>query len=194
VYYLGSLGQKLIAYWDGKGLVRGRRRPEPSARYVDHRLAVSEVYVKLFQAERGGGLDVLSFAAEPDCWRPYIDRFGGQTTLKPDAYVHLGVGAFEERAFVEVDLGTESRSVITAKARAYWDYFRSGAEQAAHGIFPRVTFLTNDEARRGSVAEACARLPAEAWQLFAVVQLDQAVDLLSGRSSGGQIASEATQC
>lgn len=194
VYYLGSLGQKLIAYWDGKGLIRGRRRPEPSARYVDHRLAVSNMYVKLIDAERGGRLELLEFAAEPDCWRPYIDRFGGQTTLKPDAYVHLGLGAFEERAFVEVDLGTESRSVIAAKARTYWDYFRTGAEQAAHGVFPRVTFLTNNEARRESVTEACARLPAEAWQLFAVVRLDQAVELLSGTFSTGSIAPDATQC
>ena len=60
VYYLGPIGQRLIAYWEGRGLVRGRFRPEPGGRYVRHRLAVSELYVQLRSADRSGELDLLS--------------------------------------------------------------------------------------------------------------------------------------
>jgi hypothetical protein len=181
VYYLGPVGQRLLAYWNGRGLVRGRFRPEPGGRYVRHRLAVSELYVQLRGAARKGELDLLAFDAEPDCWRRSIDAFGGSVLLKPDAFVRLGIGAYEERCFVEVDLATESRSVIAAKVRAYLDYFHSGTEQAAHGVFPRVVLLTNSEVRRAALVNVVTRLPAEHWALFAVATLDRALDVLSGR-------------
>jgi hypothetical protein len=180
VYYLGPVGQRLIAYWDGRGLVRGRFRPEPGGRYVRHRLAVSELYVQLHAADREGALDLLAVDAEPDCWRRSVDAFGGSVVLKPDAFVRLGIGAYEERCFVEVDLATESRSVIAAKVRAYLDYFHSGTEQAAHGIFPRVVLLTNSEVRRAALVDVVTRLPAEHWALFTVATLDRALDVMSG--------------
>lgn len=181
VYYLGPVGQRLIAYWDGRGLVRGRFRPEPGGRYVRHRLAVSELYVQLRAADREGSLDLLAFDAEPDCWRRSIDEFGGAVVLKPDGFVRVGIGAYEERCFVEVDLATESRSVIAAKVRAYLDYFHSGAEQAADGVFPRVVLLTVGEVRRAALVEVVTRLPAEHWALFTVATLDRTLDVLSGR-------------
>lgn len=181
VYYLGPVGQRLIAYWDGHGLVRGRYRPEPGARYVRHRLSVSQLYVDLVAAERGGLLDLLDFEAEPDCWRRYVDGFGAQVALKPDAFVRVGVGAYEDRCFIEVDLGTESRSVVARKLRAYLDYFQAGQEQTEHGVFPRVLLLTDSETRRAVLVELCARLPAEAWQLFTVQTLDRSTAAISGQ-------------
>jgi hypothetical protein len=180
VYYLGPVGQRLIAYWNGQGLVRGRFRPEPGGRYVRHRLAVSEFYVQLRSADRDGELDLLSFDAEPDCWRRFSDSFGGSVVLKPDAFVRVGLGAYEDRCFVEVDLGTESRSVIADKLRRYLDYFQTGREQADHGVFPRVVLLTNSEARRAALVGVVGRLPAEHWSLFMVALLDEALDVLSG--------------
>jgi len=181
VYYLGPVGQRLVAYWDGRGLVRGRFRPEPGGRYVRHRLAVSELYVRLVLADREGELDLLTFDAEPDCWRRSLDGFGGSVLLKPDAFVRVGVGAYEERCFVEVDLGTESRSVISSKVRAYLDYFHAGVEQAESGVFPRVLLLTNSEARRAALVDVVARLPAEHWALFTVATLDRALEVISGQ-------------
>ena len=162
VYDLGPVGQRLAAYWEGRGLVRGRFRPEPGGRYVRHRLAVSELYVQLRSADREGELDLLAFDAEPDCWRRSVDGFGGALVLKPDAFVRIGIGAYEERCFVEVDLATESRSVIAAKVRAYLDYFHSGTEQAAHGVFPRVVLLTNSEVRRAALVDVVTRLARRA--------------------------------
>jgi protein involved in plasmid replication-relaxation len=182
VYYLGPVGQRLIAYWEGRGLIRGRFRPEPGGRYVRHRLAVSELYVQLRLADRAGELDLLAFEAEPDCWRRSLDGFGGSVLLKPDAFVRLGVGAYEDRCFVEVDLGTESRSVIASKVQAYLDYFHAGAEQAEHGVFPRVVLLTNTEVRRAVLVDVVTRLPAEYWELFTIATLDRALEVLSGQA------------
>lgn len=180
VYYLGPVGQRLVAYWEGRGLVRGRFRPEPGGRYFRHRLAVSELYVQLKLADRDGELDLLTFDAEPDCWRRYLDGFGGSVLLKPDAYVAVGVGAYEERCFIEVDLGTESRAVIASKVRAYLDYFHVGIEQADHGVFPRVLLLTSNEARRSALVDVVSGLPADHWQLFTVATLDRALEVMTG--------------
>jgi hypothetical protein len=184
VYYLGPAGQRLIAYWNGRGLTRGRFRPEPGSRYVRHRLALSEVYIQALQAERAGVLDLLAFDAEPDCWRTLTDAFGGQRLLKPDAYLRVGVGAYEDRYFVEVDLSTESRNVIAAKVRAYVDYYNSGAEQQAHGVFPRVLLLTTTEERKAALVEVCTRLPEETWPLFTITLLAQTITVLRGTAHG----------
>lgn len=181
VYYLGPVGQRLLAYWDGHGLTRGRLRPDPGGRYVRHRLAVSELYVQARQTERMGHLDLLSYDTEPDCWRTYVDGFGGQTILKPDVFVRVGIGAYEDRAFVEVDLATESRSVIARKVRTYVDYFNTGQEQETQGVFPRVMLLTTTEARRKALVEVCERLPAESWRLFTVTLLDRGLAAITGQ-------------
>jgi hypothetical protein len=178
VYYLGPVGQRLVAYWDGRGLIRGRFRPEPGSRYVRHRLAVSELYVQARVAERRGQLDLIGFDGEPGCWRQFMDGFGGQLILKPDAFLRIGSGAYENRFFVEVDLGSESRNVIERKARTYLAYFNSGVEQAEHGVFPRVVFATTSERRRGALVEVCGRLPEEAWALFTITTLEQAIETM----------------
>jgi hypothetical protein len=181
IYYLGPAGQRLVAYWEGRGLTRGRFRPEPGGRYVRHRLAVSELYVQARCAERDGLLDLLKFDVEPDCWRRSLDGFGGVALLKPDAFVRVGVGAYEDRCFIEVDLGSESRVVIARKLGAYLDYFHGGHEQSEHGVFPRVLLLTNTEARRAALLDVCTRLPAEAWRLFTVTTLDRALIVIGGQ-------------
>jgi Replication-relaxation len=186
VYYLGPAGQRLIAYWQGRGLTRGRFRSEPGSRYVRHRLAVSELYVQLAQAASHGRLELLHFEAEPDCWRAYTDGFGGRTLLKPDAYLRLGLGAYEDSFFVEVDLGSESTTVIARKLRAYLAYFQTGVEQTERGVFPRVLLLTNSRQRAAGLVDVCARLPAESWQLFTVARLERAVEVISGQVAEDQ--------
>jgi hypothetical protein len=181
VYYLGPVGQRLMAYWSGSGLVRGRFRPEPGGRYVRHRLAVSGLYVELRAAAHEGSLDLLDFQAEPACWRRSVDGFGGATILKPDACVRIGLGAYEDSFFIEVDLGTESRSVIARKLRVYRDYFQSGSEQTKHGVFPRVLLLANNQARRDLLVGLATRLPAEDWAIFTVTTLDRALSAVTGQ-------------
>lgn len=179
LYYLGPAGQRLVAYWNGEGLTRGRFRPEPGGRYVRHRLAVSELFVEAHQAARRGEVELLAFEVEPACWRRSLDGLGATTVLKPDAYVRLGAGAYEDSAFLEVDLGTESRPVIARKLRAYLDYHRTGAEQAERGVFPRVLLLTNTEARKAALVDLCTKLPPESWQLFTVTTLNRGLSVMA---------------
>jgi len=181
-YYAGPAGQRLIAYWEGRGLVRGRFRPEPGGHYVRHHLAVSELYVRAVVANRSGRLELLGFDVESEAWREYVDSYGARITLKPDAFVRVGAGAFEERAFIEADLGSESRTVLARKARAYLDFYATGVEQAESGVFPRVLILTSGEARRAAIAEVFARLPEPAERVFVVGTLDDGLALLSTES------------
>lgn len=190
VYYLGPAGQRLIAYWQGQGLVRGRYRPEPALRYVSHRLAVSQLYVNLRLSAAAGELELLTFEVEPDCWRTHEIGFGESLVIKPDAFVCLGVGAYEDRCFIEVDLGTESRTVIARKLRTYTAYYKSGQEQAAHGVFPRVLMLVDGDARKAALVDVCSRLPAEDWHLFSVALLNDGLRLMRG-DAGDQAAQEA---
>ncbi len=179
VYFVGPVGMRLVAYWNGDGVVRGRARPEPGGPFVRHRLATSELYVAARERERSGDLDLLAFDVEPACWRSSLTGFGASTTLKPDAFLRIGVGAYEDRWFVEVDLGTESRTVLRTKLRAYLDYFHTGSEQDAHGVFPRVLWLTNSESRKAAIVDLCAALPPEYWPLLAVNLLERGMDVIA---------------
>lgn len=183
VYGLDVAGQRLVAFWHGEGLVRSRSGLEPGTPFVRHTLAIAEHYVRLVEAERAGALELLAFSGEPDCWRRFTGLGGAALTLKPDAFVLLGVGDYEERSFLEVDCGTEGRAALARKCRTYLDYYRSGAEQAAHGVFPRVVWITTTERRVGLLTEVCAALPPETWRLFAVGTPERALDLLGGAAA-----------
>jgi len=188
VYGLDVAGQRLVAFWRGEGLIRSRTGLEPGTPFVRHTLAIAEHYVRLVVAERAGVLELLAFSAEPDCWRDFTGVGGTALTLKPDAFVLLGVGDYEERSFLEIDCGTEGRSALLRKCRCYLDYFRSGAEQATSGVFPRVVWITTTERRVALLTEVCAALPPEAWQLFVVGTPERALDLLTGQgaATGGR--------
>lgn len=180
IYGLDTLGQRVLDTRGPAGGIRRRRPWEPSALFFRHMLAVSQLYVDLRRAEEAGALDLLSFDAEPACWRTYLGVGGEPMTLKPDAYLSAGVGEFEEYAFVEVDLGSESLSVIRRKAEAYVRYWQSGREQATCAVFPRVVFLVTTERRREQVVKSLVGLPAEQGQLFVVAKVSDAIKVLRG--------------
>jgi hypothetical protein len=155
----------------------------PGAMFTRHVLAVSELHVRLVEAERAGFGELLAFETEPTCWRSFAGRGGGRVTLKPDVYVRLGSDAFEDSWFIEVDLGTESSATLDRKLDVYRTYWRSGREQERHGVFPRVLWLVPDERRYAIVSDACARQPAEAWPMFMVTLYDDAVGLSTGATA-----------
>ena len=185
VYAVGPSGRRLVSYWRGQGSGRGRLPHEPGSSFVRHILGVGETYVRMVEAERTGHLEVITFEPEPGCWRSFTSPIGGRLDVKPDAFARVGVGAFEDRYFVEIDCGTEGRGTITRKLRTYLDYYRSGSEQAAAGVFPKVLFITTTEARRALIVDVCAALPADAWQLFAVTTPAMAMDLICGHIEQG---------
>jgi Replication-relaxation len=177
VYGLGPVGLRLMAA-DG----RTRRLGTPGARHVDHTLAVAELAIRLREAERAGRLELLTANAEPACWRTFTGPLGARLTVKPDLFVRIGAGSYEDRWFVEVDRATEAAATITGKGRQYLAHFRSGAEQRAHGIYPRVLWSVPDASRAEVVAEALAGLSAPVVGLFIVCCHDDAVDRLAEES------------
>ncbi len=105
---------------------------------------------------------------------------GAAGTLKPDAFVRLGVGEYEDAFLVEVDLGTERRGQLTRQHHAYSEYFRSGVEQAKTGMFPGVLWLVPDARRLALLMDIQRGLPVPARRLFTVASSDRALEVLCG--------------
>jgi len=146
--------------------------------FLAHSLAVTESYVRVVEAELAGRLELLRFTAEPASWRQFAGPGGGRAVLKPDAYLELALGQYEDRWLIEIDRGTEAASTLTRKLDTYRAYRASGREQAGGGVFPRVLILVPDERRRQVVVDVCGRQPADSWKLFRVALLDQLVEVL----------------
>lgn len=181
VFALGPAGQRLVAYWAGEGLPRSRGAHEPGTAWTAHTLAVSDLYVQLTAAERARQVELLAFDAEPACWRTYTRLGGAAGVLKPDAYLRLGVGEFEDSFFVEVDMGSERRGQLTRQHHAYGEYFRSGVEQATTGVFPGVLWIVPDTQRAALLVDIQRALPATTRRLLTVATSEQALTALCGQ-------------
>lgn len=162
VYALSSVGQRVL---DQEG--PRRRLAEPSARFVDHTLAVAEFLVKLHVKARAGAWELLEWQGEPACWREVM-TLGGRIVLRPDLFVVLGVGEYELRWFVEIDRGSEHLPAITRKCRLYHSYYASGGEQRRHRVSPRVLWIAPDKRRAQrlhEVIETDRRLTSDLFRL-----------------------------
>lgn len=180
VYHLAPAGQRL-------GIERGwlperrTRRPQiPGRLFVRHALAVAELHTRLVGGERAGRFELLERSAEPTCWRNSKDRPGQPTVLKPDSYVRLGVGTYEDSYFIEIDRGTEGSRAIERQLSRYLTYHRSGREQAERGVFPKVLWLATEARRAEAIAELISGLSAAERELFAVTQFADALHVISG--------------
>lgn len=179
VYCLGPAGRKLLV----RRGYEARRLFAPGERYIIHTLSKIELCVRLHQAMLDGKLDVIECQMEPSCWRSFIGMMGAAVVLKPDLFLRIGVGALEDRWFIEVDLATESVPTLTAKAKRYLAHFKSGEEQRRHGIYPRVIWTAPDPRRAEQIREALDRLPKAAKRLFVIWDYDEVI---------GRLAAEAT--
>jgi len=164
VYSLGIAGQRLTRPQGS----RPQRPWQVSSRFLDHSLAVTELLVRLTEADRAGELWLVDFQTEPASWRTFTALGGGRAVLKPDAEVTIRLGRYEDRWFVEVDRATESGPTLLRKCQQYVSYWQSGVEQAAREVFPQVLWLVPDAARQTQLVEVLGQLPAEAWRLFTV--------------------------
>lgn len=187
VYGLSGRGQAALGL-DGPCGGRHRRVWEVSPSFGDHVLATSELYVSLVEVERTGALELLDFDAEPACWRRFAGSQGQAVTLKPDAFVSLGLGEYERSTFIEVDMGTESAPTIARKCAVYANYWRSGIEQRERGVFPSVLWLASSQRGAERIAGVVDRLPDDARQLFEVALQPGAVANLTMTAQGGRNA------
>jgi hypothetical protein len=179
VYGLGSVGQRVLAT-NGERI----RFKEPSLNFLSHTLAVADLAIKLRTYTSVGLAELRTqpeVVTEPACWRTFsTGMFGARQTLKPDLFVVTTNGQYEYRWFVEIDLGTESGTAVRRKAEIYLDYLKSGKEQQAHGIFPRVLWSANSKKRAKFLGNVLANVVAAPEGLFVVREADQAADALLG--------------
>lgn len=176
VYTLATLGQRVLGD-DGPR----RRLAEPSERFVDHTLAIADLFVQLTVHASATGWEMLDWQSEPDCWRNVI-TLGGAIMLRPDFYVVLDVDGYELRWFVEIDRATEYLPAITRKCRLYHSYYKGGHEQRLHKVFPRVLWVAPNERRAERIRatiNADRRLTSD---LFRVTTDEQMLTTIGART------------
>ena len=178
VYALAPAGRRLLAHVAGHGAPSNRGVHEPGLLFLTHTLAIGDLYLALIEADRDGKVDLLSFEPEPT--RTYTSPIGATMTLKPDAYVRLGIGDYEQLSYCELDQGTEGRGALERKLHAYLALYRSGREQAEHGLFPRVVWITPSETRAAYISSLVDALPTDTHQLFATTTTERAPSVLTG--------------
>src|SRR6202020_996930 len=110
-YSLGVAGQRLAAARGWQPERRVRRSHVPGTLFLRHSLAISELHTRLIESDRMGRLELLELTAEPSCWQK-MDGLGRQLTLKPDSYLRLGLGQYEDSYFLEVDRSTEGSRAL----------------------------------------------------------------------------------
>lgn len=167
VYSLQGRGAGALSRIDGTD--RRRSRGEPGQRFVAHVLAVTDLYVRLHETLRSDGdRELVTFEPEPQSWRRYPSAHGGTLVIRPDAFVRLADAEYEDTFFIEQDLATESLTTIRTKLLTFIAYWRSGVEQAASGVFPKVVWIVPHERRADAIRGVIARLPETDRQLFVV--------------------------
>jgi hypothetical protein len=132
--------------------------------------------IRLHEATGRGELDLIALQAEPACWRVFTGPARTRVTVKPDLYVNLGAGDYEDRWFIEVDLATEARGTLQSKAKRYVSHLRSGAEGR---VYPRVLWVVPDDHRLERLQDALGALPVEYQRLFSYITFDHAVGFLA---------------
>ena len=184
VYALDVAGQRLASVCGPAGGVRIRRPWTPGTPFLAHQLAVTELFVQLTETSRDDVLEILDFDAEPASWRTFTGLGGSRTVLKPDSFVRLGLGEFEDSYFVEVDRATHSGPSVARKLTLYRRYWQTGREQHRRsGVFPKVLVLVPSEARRAALVDIAAGQPADSWPLFQIARYDDALAVLTGEAT-----------
>lgn len=166
----GSQGATFALDVVGQRLARANqtgsiRRPAPSDYFVDHTLAITDVYVAL----RTSGIELVGFEPEPDCWRNFTGPAGRPLTLRPDAYAAWATDDWELTAFFEVDRATEHPGRVTRKCEQYIRYWRTGDEQRHDDVFPAVVWVTPNERRTELLRGVIGELDSAAHALFVVI-------------------------
>lgn len=175
VFATGVVGRRLLAL-DGANV---KRVTTPGDRHVRHTLALTGLVVTLQEADRRGDLELVERQCEPYCWRYYVGPHGTRQVIKPDLAVCIGVDAYLDYWYLELDLATESASTLQGKAQRYLAHFQSGAVQDELGVYPRVLWLAPNERRKHQIALALGRLPEVHCRLFAVALIDELVGRLT---------------
>lgn len=152
LYTTSRKGAQLVgsAY---QGLQRGKDEFLISDSFVHHQLGINEVYCAM--KCRPIPVRGVSFVR----WMTFGEPLAAGLALIPDGLFELRSGDNLVSAFLEVDLGTETRSVWQGKVKAYLRYATSGQFAEGFGDRPfRVLAITNSERRTASLRAATASI------------------------------------
>ncbi|TDD62038.1 hypothetical protein E1263_05350 [Kribbella antibiotica] len=177
VWQLAPAGDRLLQIDLGNGT--RRRQREPSVRLLEHTLAIADAHIALVRASRTNDLELVTVQVEPGSWRYFAGPGGVRRLIRPDLAVVTAQGEYEDHWFLEVDLGSEHPPTVVRKCQLYEDYRRSGIEQDAHNVFPRILWVVPNQMRADKLSAAIrsARLDQS---LFRVVTKEQFVGVVIG--------------
>ncbi|RYB88266.1 hypothetical protein EUA06_22005 [Nocardioides glacieisoli] len=144
------------------------RRTEPSLRFMAHCLAVADAHLAL-RGLTGSGADRVTVQVEPDSWRWFSGVGGERRSVQPDLAAVVQTAQYDDRWFVEVDLGTESLPTLLRKCGLYEDYRAAGIEQSDHGAFPLVLWVLTSSERAERFRRSIDRSPRLTPELHKVV-------------------------
>ncbi len=150
VWHLTEAGHRLLTLNDPDTHPR-KRFSEPSAMFLQHTLAIAECAVQLIcLCRESHDLNLESVDTEPSCWRKYKD--GDRVNyLKPDLFAVTNYDGYEDRWFIEMDLGSEAPMQVVDKCNIYIRYYYTGLEQRATEMFPMVVWIVKDQARKDTL-------------------------------------------
>lgn len=185
VWYLSHAGERLLRLHEHKP-VSVRRFFEPSPYFLAHTLAVSEISLQLTELCREQDITLSTLQPEPECWRSYSEH-STHLSLKPDLYAVTVSGEYEDRWFFEVDLDTESPAKVVEKCQRYHQYYRTGLEQKASGVFPLTVWVVPDQGRRGRLSDAIRAAFDKQPRLFAIITGDELAHLVRYGGDGGML-------
>ena len=181
VWHLTEAGQRLLTLNDPDSIKR-KRILEPKPLFLEHTLAIAECAVQMTSLCRySADLNLIAIDAEPTCWRRYSDD-GKAVYLKPDLFTITTYQNYEDRWFIEMDLGSESAGQVVDKCNAYLHYYYTGIEQKESGMFPLVVWIVKDKARKERLKDYIKDSIKAQPKMFLVITPDELEDTLRGNT------------
>lgn len=153
VWHLTEAGQRLLT--ENADMTYTRKRIiEPSTMFLKHTLAIAECAVQLVCfCRQSADLSLVEITTEPSCWRSFRED-GRLNYLKPDLFAVTTYDNYEDRWFIEMDLGSVSLAQIVEKCKVYLCYYRTGIEQMETEMFPLVVWIVKDDGRKEKIKDA----------------------------------------
>ena len=87
---------------------------------------------------------------------------------------------YEDRWFIEMDLGSESPRQVVEKCNAYLRYYYTGLEQKESGMFPLVVWIVKDATRKERIKEYIRDSIKGQPKMFLVITPDELEKTLRG--------------
>lgn len=186
VWYLTEAGYRLLTL-NTPGEHKRKRFSEPSPMFLEHTLAIAECVIQLTMICRNSHDLVLEAVdTEPSCWRKYKSD-GRVCYLKPDISVVTSYEKYEDSWFIEIDLSTESSTQIIDKCNAYLEYFYTGIEQKETGVFPIVTWVVKNKARKEKIRQYIRENIKGQPKMFLVITPDELEKMIRQYIGNGEL-------